>query len=291
MTATAHDPDWRCYARGCRIQGCRDAWRRHFAEQRRETAYGRRTPLLMIDATGTLATFDALLEAGYTKSAITRSCGVSDTTIDRARRDGTIRRDAAARIAAFTPQAAKLLPRSKIDGTGTRRRLRALHAIGWTYTAIAGELGCSVQNVRSLVLGLDSATGLATVATASAVADLYERGWRIAPEPSSNASAAEQRRAVARAHANGWAVPAAWDNINDPGEQPGTVTRIERGNRPVADTAEDVEFILEQDPCVTSRNLAYRLGFTDPNSVQTALTRAGRTDLLATLARNAELAS
>lgn len=64
-----------------------------------------------------------------------------------------------------------------------------------------------------------------------------------------------------------------------------------RGGRPPAVVAEDVEFILETEPLITTKNLASRLGYRGPDGVRNALKRAGRADLLAQLARNAEVAS
>ena len=57
-----------------------------------------------------------------------------------------------------------------------------------------------------------------------------------------------------------------------------------------AEVAEDVEWLLEQHPYITTRALAQRLGYADNSGVQVALERAGRRDLLARLARNAETA-
>lgn len=288
---TEHTPDWHCYNTGCREPGCREAWRTYAATHRRAQAYGRKPRLTMIDAAPVLDTVDNLIRGGISESTIARSARIGASTIWRARKAGRIRSDAAARISAFTTETADLLPRSRTDGTGTRRRLQALHAIGWTYSAIAAELDCTTQNVRSLVHSTESVHGLVTANTARRVTDLYERCWQAPPAPTNAFSAAEQDKAIRRARKNGWAVPAAWDDIDDPAETPGIVTHIDHTKKASTDTAEDVAFLLDLDPWATATQLGHRLGYTHQSGVQNALIRAGRHDLLAQLARNAQVAS
>lgn len=59
-------------------------------------------------------------------------------------------------------------------------------------------------------------------------------------------------------------------------------------DRRAEDVAEDVEWILRHDPYVTTAQLAPRFGYRSRSGLQKALEK--RPDLLATLARNAELA-
>ena len=121
---TEHTPDWHCYNTGCREPGCREAWRTYAATHRRAQAYGRKPRLTMIDAAPVLATVDSLIRGGVSESTIARSAGIGASTIWRARKAGRIRSDVAARIRAFTIETADLLPRSRIDGTGTRQVTR-----------------------------------------------------------------------------------------------------------------------------------------------------------------------
>jgi hypothetical protein len=60
--------------------------------------------------------------------------------------------------------------------------------------------------------------------------------------------------------------------------------------RAAADVAEDVEFILSHDRHALAKDIAARLGYRHVSGLQTALTKAGRTDLLAWLSDNAEYA-
>jgi hypothetical protein len=58
--------------------------------------------------------------------------------------------------------------------------------------------------------------------------------------------------------------------------------------RVAADVAEDVEFILSHDRNALAKDIAARLGYRQKSGLQTALTKAGRRDLLARLSDNAE---
>lgn len=95
-----------------------------------------------------------------------------------------------------------------VNSCGVQRRLHALQAIGWSATALAGELGVHRSAVQKLMRSQRSNT-----ATLAAVTDLYDR-LSMTPGP---------HRAAARyAAAHGWAPPLAWDDhsIDDPTAQP-----------------------------------------------------------------------
>lgn len=118
----------------------------------------------------------------------------------------------AARLYERNRQARRYLARGPlvIDGTGTRRRIHALVAIGWTMAELDAELG----RRRSYVSRLTRDDGDVLRETAKAVAAMYERlcmtprvGWR-----------ADRQRALAAR--SGWVGPLSWDNIDDPNERP-----------------------------------------------------------------------
>lgn len=96
------------------------------------------------------------------------------------------------------------------DATGTRRRLQALVAMGWTRGALGAELGTAPGNVARWLGGRQ-----ATVqpSTDRKIRALYERLW--ATRGPSTQTAKEARR-------RGWAPPAAWDDdtIDDPAADP-----------------------------------------------------------------------
>lgn len=92
-----------------------------------------------------------------------------------------------------------------IDSTGTRRRLQALAAIGWTAQHIGDRMGgFSARHVQMLLT-----RDLVHRKTAGQVADVFEQ-LSGTPGPS--------KITRSRAEAKGWAPPLAWDEgaIDDP---------------------------------------------------------------------------
>ena len=116
--------------------------------------------------------------------------------------------------------------------------------------------------------------------------DTLYRNWG-----DTNGNEASRRRAARK----GWVTGAAWDDIDNPNEMPNTGKPTPRpqggAGRPFADVVEDVEDILSWEPYTTATELAHRLGYRDSSGIQIALRRGERTDLLAQLARNAEVAA
>lgn len=104
-----------------------------------------------------------------------------------------------------------------VDATGTRRRLQALVAFGWTYPQIGEHLGVSGGAVYRLL----TRTGPVQRRVAAKVTTAY-RTLAVTPPPAKTRT--EKRnvayaRTVARQH--GWPSPAAWDDdIDDPSAAP-----------------------------------------------------------------------
>jgi hypothetical protein len=115
------------------------------------------------------------------------------------------------------------LPR-KIDATGSRRRLQALYALGWTSRQLGPRLGVSYARVGHLVNGMYP---LIFRSTAERIRELYDELSMTVPQdpevlaPQQVRVHARQRRlAVAR----GWVPPLAWDeaDLDDPQATPAT---------------------------------------------------------------------
>jgi hypothetical protein len=101
----------------------------------------------------------------------------------------------------------RLVPR--LVGTmGSRRRLRALMAIGHSEGDLASALGWTRRAVGGLVAGEHDLT---RAAKAAAVSELYERLCGTAGDSQRSRSWAQRR---------GWAPPLAWNDIDDPAENP-----------------------------------------------------------------------
>lgn len=93
---------------------------------------------------------------------------------------------------------------------GTRRRVHALMAIGWTYNQIAADAGVSYATLRDLARG-----SRVYWAVAVAIADTYDRLSDTPAPPGRNAS-----YVINLARRNGWHPPSAWVDIDDPDDDP-----------------------------------------------------------------------
>lgn len=139
----------------------------------------------------------------------------------------------------------------RIDGTGTRRRIQALWAIGWTSRDIATACGWGTPQAVTEVVGVRRDV---FTATAQVVAVIYER-LSMTPGPS-----AKNRADAAR---KGWAVALAWEgiDIDDPAAKPDAGHRPRRGpGRPERVTAvlEDFDWLTSQG--TSAHEAAARVG-------------------------------
>lgn len=266
--------DWRCYIDGCRLPECREAWREYGANRNKQIAYGRVKTAHYVDSAPARARVAELKEQGIGQHAIAEGTGLHKTTLARVMRRDRIWSTTADAILGFTPRVADLKARVKIDGTGTRRRLRALNAIGWTNTQLALRLGCSAENVRGIVAAYDSLNGHVTAGTARKVAALYDELWDQAPPAPDAYHRAENEKCKRRAAARGWAPPLAWDDatIDDPTAEPdfGTPTGRPGGQVGDFDTLDD----LANMGC-TLAEAAERVGLQRDSITQTARRHGG----------------
>ncbi len=146
---------------------------------------------------------------------------------------------------------------------GTRRRLQALTAVGWSTSQLADRLGVSKSAIAQL-RSTDQARVLAT--TSADVAVLYEACWWRTPP------GRYQARAERYAEARGWVPPWRWDGVDmdDPEAQPPeelvdvdqvAIEQTIAGRRVSLTTAERYQIIdLMQRRGATSAEIAERLG-------------------------------
>jgi len=121
-----------------------------------------------------------------------------------------------------------------VHGIGTARRLRALHAVGWSFNMLAAAL----QWPRSFVVRLAVNPKTVRTSTAAHVAKVYRQlEYRILPQ---TAAAIRSRK---HATAQGWVGPAAWDGLDM--DDPACKTENRKTyRRTIADLTEDVMFLL-----------------------------------------------
>jgi hypothetical protein len=107
---------------------------------------------------------------------------------------------------------------ASVPGIGTRRRLQALATKGWSLRYISQLMGVSLDRAWQLAVGMDGEN--VSVANAERVARVYEELWNKEAPRRTKGERVVYVRTVNRARQNGWAPPAAWDDIDDPEEQP-----------------------------------------------------------------------
>ena len=104
-------------------------------------------------------------------------------------------------------------PALTVDGTGTRRRLQALLALGWTTPQIEAHLGRGTHYVHSLL----SRDNRISLDTHREIVALYDELSMTLPDVTTPAERAIFTRAKNIAARRGYLPPLAWDDIdNDP---------------------------------------------------------------------------
>jgi lambda repressor-like predicted transcriptional regulator len=149
-----------------------------------------------------------LLNRGVTIPAIVATAGVSERTLysvlhltNRTIKNGTA--EALRSIPTNTASSSGLVP-----ALDTKRRLQALIAYGYTLTDIAQRSGLALSGLVNIAYGKQVNV---EAGTRNRVADIYEK---LSTTPGPCDAARKQGRD------NRWRVPAAWDDIDDPREEP-----------------------------------------------------------------------
>ena len=169
------------------------------------------------------AHYDAAPDRGYVdpsaaraRLALLRSLGVtidmlgeyglSQTGVRRVQTAARIRRLTEAKVFTVPIPPGLVSSSADVDGTGTRRRIQAMAAMGWSTSEIGARIG-SPQNGVSAIAKRDRVTAETAAAVREAFAELG-----MTPGPSEICRA--------RARAKGWVTGAAWDDIDNPDEVP-----------------------------------------------------------------------
>lgn len=220
----------------CRCEPCSVAVTEYERNRTRQHAYGRWDNL--VDAEPARRHVRALMEQGMGWKRIGEKADVGGSSLSsllfgRPRTDGSkrppaqrIRKDIAERLLAVELD---LADGARVDATGTRRRLQALVAMGYSIASLGRELG--IWNIHALVAG--SRTNTMTLkANADAVKALYDRLSMTPNNPTEWRASIAASRARSTAKAHGWPPPLEWDDdfIDDPTYAPLT-QRAERRSK------------------------------------------------------------
>jgi len=99
---------------------------------------------------------------------------------------------------------------------GASRRLRALHALGYTWVRLAEETGYSITGLKSVIY---QEWDVIEAHHDRAVQDAYDRLSMVLPVGVTPHEKTAIGAARTRARRNGWPPPLAWDNPDDPHEK------------------------------------------------------------------------
>jgi len=204
-----------CYRHGCGCDGCVEKNRTTADANRRRIAYGR--PNARVDPTPALTRLKKIRGEGWTFREIVEATGIPKSSLQRMLRDKPkfLMQSTANRIVTATRPGKA--PQARVDATGTRRRLQALVAHGWTLTELADQLDRGLANVAKLA----TAPGCFEH-TRREVADLYDRLWAVEVPDGFG-----KRRSLTLARQRGWVGALAWDDIDNPRAKPrGAVNRL-----------------------------------------------------------------
>lgn len=201
----------------------RDKWNAWHRNRRRQIAYGRWNPQRPVDPTPVREHIAALRRYGLSEVTIARMSGhptagsLNDiTNPNHSDYLQGITADRAARILAVRFDLDAIPANAQVDPSGTRRRIEALAYMGWPSTLIAEHLGVTIQAVRGYA---NPNRRRVSVKTARAIRDIFNQFWSIEGPSAHSAN---------RARARGWHGPLAWDDIDNPDEQP-KVGMLNRG--------------------------------------------------------------
>ena len=230
---------------------CRVASADYQDEVRRNRAYGRWEPF--VDAEPAREHVKALMAAGmpYRKIADAVSVAhrrVSTLVYGRSHQPPPrlIRPEfSAALLAIENPRP------ERVPGLGASRRIRGLQALGHRPAVLAEALGVSERRISQFA---NLAEPVIMRETHDRIAALYARLSMVLPEPKDARDAHNIAMCRRRAQRRHWLPPLAWDDVDDPAEQP-----IDWQYRP-GDRADQLRDLAEQGVGITEACRRLKVG-------------------------------
>lgn len=229
----------------CRCAPCTAANAAAWAATHRAQAFGQWEPF--VEAAPIRDHIGQLREAGIGVDQIAKLAGTSTSHIRELAEPGQpdkppvhkVRPDTAKRILSIQATAANRAARSHLDARGTRRRVQALIATGWTHQQLAAQLGRTATNLKRSL-----ASEQVTAQTAAQISDLYARLWDSRPPQVTAKDQAQIHATRTEAREQGWLPPLAWENIDsDPDPEPRDRHHPHRGD-PDADYLDEIAIEL-----------------------------------------------
>lgn len=268
----------------CRCEDCREAATAYERNRRRQTAYGRYDHG-RVDAEPVREHLRYLMDNGVSYKQASKLSGVSLSAVGAIlygrpeRNHGPyprVSRSTADKILAVRPSLDGMADGRYIDSTGTKRRVQALVAIGWSRARIGERIGISPTNM-SAFLQADQCT----VTKAKVVRALYNELWNKPQQGTDQRSRISANRARNYARSQGWVPPLAWDDgtIDDPAAKPAVFaeTPLVHGEERIS----DIEFLIHTG--AGQSEILSRLGFKNLAALERLCHRYGRGDVVRTM--------
>lgn len=153
--------------------------------------------------------------------AIARALGHSTSSYVKSIEQGRVKRTTPEREAAILAlvgyRSTDPTDATHVCTLGAGRRCRALHAIGWTWVAIAAEAGVTVKRIEETAY---SKWEVMEARHDAAIRAAYDRLCMTTPSSESLHVRGAITSARKRAARYEWPPPLAWDDIDNPNEQP-----------------------------------------------------------------------
>jgi len=274
----------------CRCRPCTDASAREQSTRNRLQAYGRYDSG-RVDAQPVREHITMLMEYGVGLKRIAALAGVSNSTLgkilygDKPRNmppRARVEKHVADGVLAIQPTIETLGRTVTVDATGTRRRIQALVAIGWSQSRIGQRLGMEPGNFNRTIK-----SDRVHADTARKTKSLYEELWDQPQTGSDQRSRISVARAKNYAKAHGWLPPLAWDDetIDDPATQPSVFeeTSMVHGEELIA----DIVFLM--DAGAGQAEIITRTGFKNLAALERLCLRYGRNDVVYRIKRLREM--
>lgn len=192
------------YLRGCRCLPCRNANKRYCKQYRVKTVH----QPVRIDATPVRQLLQGWVDQGYSQPQIAEAVGKNSGAISKLLNG---QQTIAPRVAAHilrSPGPTGIPAVARIDSTGTIRRGRALHAIGYPIYVIAQGVPMATNHLARL---LEHQPPTVSLPVAHGMKALYRQ---LSGRPGGSPFA------VHSARRRNWHGPLAWDDIDDPNCKP-----------------------------------------------------------------------
>lgn len=157
-----------------------------------------------------------LRAAGMARDAIAERAGVGSRVINRINYGKQQRVTLTTEKAILAVRLVVTVGAVRVSPVGARRRLEALQTQGWSLRQIADTFGLQ-RNTVQRVMRVRSVVETSTVEQIKQVYDLI---WDKQPPYGNSVERGWRDRTKREAAAKGWAPPLAWDDIDDPDEQP-----------------------------------------------------------------------